>query len=98
MRSANLTEGIADPDYKSPNCPVGFDTAVGYLTEYLPHIWDLMDQTAEATRQDDFLLKRLARERGLPTKQVAGPHWLVRQGIFEVRSFPTELLREYFGD
>jgi len=94
----SISDGIADPDYKSSGCPAGYDTAVGYLTEHLPHIWDLMDHTAEATRQDDFLLKRRAREQGLPTKHVPSPPWLVRQGIFEVRSYPVALLREYFGE
>lgn len=91
-------EGIADPDFKSADCPPGFDTSVGYLTEHLPHVWDLMDQFAEATRADDLALKRAARAQGLPTKQVAAPAWLVRQGVFEVRAFPLALLKEHFGD
>ena len=93
-----LAEGFADPDYKSSACPEGYDTAVGYLTQYLPHIWDLMDQMAEALRGDDLLLKRRARAEGVQTKHIASPPWLVRQGIFEVRSFPLAFLREYFGE
>lgn len=93
-----LAEGFADPDYKSAACPDGFDTAVGYLTEYVPHIWDYMDHTAEGLREDDLLLKRRARAEGVQTKQVVSPPWLVRQGIFEVRSFPVSFLRDYFGE
>ena len=93
-----VAEGFADPDYKSTACPEGNDTAVGYLTHYVPHVWDYMDQTAEGLREDDLLLKRRARAEGVPTKHVASPPWLVRQGFFEVRSFPISFLRGYFGE
>jgi hypothetical protein len=94
----DLAEGFADPDYKSNSCPDGYDTAVGYLTQYLPHLWDLMDQMAEGLMGDDLRLKRQARAEGVSTKHIASPPWLVRQGIFEVRAYPIPFLREYFGE
>jgi len=92
------TGGWANPDYKSSACPPGYDTVVGYLMEHDPVTWAMMDQTADSFRQDDYLLKRRAKLKGVPTKHIASPPWLVRQGIFEVRSFPISFLREYFGE
>src|SRR5690606_37254180 len=63
-------EGIADPDYKSPHCPEGYDTVVGYLTEHLPHVWELMDHMAEATQRDGWWLKHRCRERSIAIVRV----------------------------
>lgn len=92
-----MPEGFADPDYKSPGAPEGYDTVVGYLTEYEPAMWDLMDHFAEATQRDGFWLTHQARLRGLPVYRVQACPWLVRQGIFEVNAYPIELLRERFS-
>lgn len=91
-----IPEGIPDPDYKSP-CPEGYDTIVGYLTEYEPGMWEIMDAYAEATQRDGWWLMHRCRERGITPIRVPAPPWLVRQGIFEVNSYPIDLLRERFS-
>ena len=98
QHQVTMTKGWANPDFKSSACPAGYDTMLGYLTEHAPHIWDFMDQVAESLREDEYLIKRRARAEGVPTKHVASPPWLVRQGIFEVRSFPISFLRDYFRE
>jgi hypothetical protein len=90
-------EGIADPDFKSPGVPEGYDTVVGYLSQYETRIWELMDHFAEATQRDGFWLMHRARERNLNVYRVQACPWLIRQGIFQVNAYPLSLLRERFS-
>lgn len=90
-------EGIADPDFKSPGVPEGYETVVGYLSQYETRVWELMDHYAEATQRDGWWLMHKARERKLNVFKVQACPWLVRQGIFEVNAYPIALLIERFS-
>lgn len=84
-----------DP-YWSP-CAPGWDTVLGYLSKHNPEALALMDEDAEATLRDGYWLTHRCKKLGITPRKVQAPVVLIRQGIFEVNSYPILLLEQRLG-
>jgi hypothetical protein len=84
-------------DYSSPGLTDGWNTVLGYLFETNPEALRYMDEDAEATLRDGYWLSRRCKAEGILPIKVQAANILLRQGIFEVNSYPVDLLQERLG-
>lgn len=94
-----MAEGIVPikvSDYLSPYLPLGFDTVLGWLAKNDPVVLSMMDETPEATARDGFWLCHRCKALGIKPVKVPASAFLVRMGLFDVNSYPVELLAERF--
>ena len=94
-----VEEGIVPvrvADYFSPYTPLGWDTVLGYLAKHDPLVLSMLDEEAESTLRDGYWLSNRCKKLGIKPVKVPACTFLVRQGIFEVNSYPERLLVERF--
>lgn len=98
LADTTIAEGavkdIKVSDYRSPNLPDGYDTVLGYLATHEPFLLSVMEEYAEATEMDDWWLTGRCKSAGIEPVKVPASLLLVREGVFEINSYPLEFLRE----
>jgi len=83
-------------DYLSPYVPLGYDSVLGWLVKNDPLALSMLDETPDATVADGWWCCHRTKRLGMKPVKVPAPAFLVRMGIFQVNTYPVEVLAERF--
>jgi hypothetical protein len=78
------------------NTPIGYDTAVGYVSKVAPNLFTLIDPV-DLVRQHEPELIDACLTVGASVASVSAPPALVGLGVDNCHAFPLWVLRKHYG-